>query len=125
MSLEKMSLTELRGIAQSLGVKDVFSKTANEIRSEIVVKQEKSLPVAPPPIPKPVYDARLMSRVPSRFCTKPELDEMIQPYVQRGLTLLYPEPEQWIMTYKGREDSGTLRQPLVSILRCADRLTRE
>ena len=49
MSLEKMSLTELRGIAQSLGVKDVFSKTANEIRSEIVVKQEKSLPVAPPP----------------------------------------------------------------------------
>lgn len=124
MSLERMSLTELRGIAQSVGVKDVFAKTANELRSEIVVKQEQKLPVPAAPIPKPVYDARLMTRVPTRHSNQEELEKLLEQHFERGLRISYPAPEQWLMQYKDREDSGTMRQSLLNILRCADKLMR-
>lgn len=124
MSLEKMSLTELRGIAQSLGVKDVFAKTPNELRTEIKVKQEQQLPVEPAPIPKPVYDARLMTRPPSKNSAQEDVEAMLAPYFERGLRISYPNPEQWHMQYKDREDCGTMRQSLLNVLRCAERLMR-
>ena len=124
MSLEKMSLTELRGIAQSLGVKDVFAKTPNEIRSEIVVKQTQQLPVPDAPIPKPVYDARLMTKPPSKYSNQDDVEAMLAQHFERGLRISYPAPEQWLMQYKDREDSGTMRQSLLNILRCADKLMR-
>lgn len=124
MSLEKMSLTELRGIAQSLGVKDVFAKSPNELRTEIKVKQTNSLPEPASTIPKPVYDARLMTRPPSKHSKHSDVEEMLAKHFERGLRISYPAPEQWLMQYKEREDSGTMRQSLLNILRCADKLMR-
>lgn len=124
MSLEKMSLTELRGIAQSLGVKDVFAKAPNELRTEIKVKQETQLPIPETPIPKPVYDARLMSKPPSKNSNQTDLEALLAVHMERGLRISYPSPEQWLMQYKDREDSGTMRQSLANIIRCADKLMR-
>lgn len=124
MKLEKQSLTKLRGLAQSLGISNVFQKTHNNLVQEIKLKQGESIPEPKAEIQPPMYDARLMNRPPSKKSEKDDLLQLLEQHIAHGLVIEFPHPEWWTMRFNMKEDSGTMRQPLGNILRCANEIMR-
>ncbi len=122
--LQGKSLTELRGIAQGYGIVDVFKQTENELRQSISLKQQEMQPKPKIEIPKPEYDARLMTKPPSKKSDQELALEMLAPYIARGLHLTFPTPEEWHMRMGKKEDTGTVRMPLRTLLSCADRMMK-
>lgn len=121
--LRSKSLTELRGLAQALGVSDIFQKDHAHLVQAIELKTQNIAPPVVPAIPKPEYDARLMTRPPSKRSSEAELRELLQPYVDRGMRLEITE-EQWKIAIGKKNDQGTLRMPLRVMLKCAEELMR-
>lgn len=119
--LQNKSLIELRGIAQSLGVADVFQKDHAQLLQAIEIKQQAVLPVPKLEIPRPEYDARLMSKPPSRKSNQADIEQLLVPYVSRGLHLKFDE-ERWYMQHGKKTDEGTLRMPLKIVMRCAEKV---
>lgn len=122
-ALRDKSLTQLRGIAQSFGVADIFSKDKALLIQAIESKQQALAPIPKVEIPKPEYDARLMSKPPAKRSDADELEKLLRPYIERGLKFTTTE-EQWFMSYDKKRDQGTLRMPLRAVLRCADEIMR-
>jgi len=122
--MQGKSLHELRAIAQGYGISDIFSKTDIQLRQDISLKQAEMQPKPEIVIPKPEYDARLMTRPPSKKSDRELAEEMLAPYVARGLTVTYPTPEEWHMRMGKKEDTGTLRMPIATLLACAERMVR-
>lgn len=120
--LDHMSIHQLRAIAQSFGVPDVFKLDTNQLIQAIHLKQETLVTPAPQPVPRPEYDARLMWKVPSQTCTQEEATEVLQGHMERGLHVTFPDPDRWHMQYGKKEDTGTLRMPLRTLLNCADKM---
>lgn len=121
MSLATQSLTQLRGIAQSFSIPDIFQKDKAQLMQAIELKQQT---IAPPPkieIPKPEYDARLMTKIPSRKANQEEIEELLAPFIQRGLQLRFTE-EQWFMSHGKKNDQGTIRMPVRIIIFCARKI---
>jgi len=123
MRLKGKSITELRGMAQSFGVQDIFTKTDLQLIQAIEMKQEAMQPVAPIVIPKPEYDARLMTKPPSRKSNQEEIEALLTEHVARGLKLSFSE-EQWFMHMGKKSDEGTIRMPLKTVLHCANEMLR-
>jgi len=121
MALSSKTLTQLRGLAQSLGVADVFALDRNHLMQEIQRKQlEVSIP-ARVEVPLPAYDARLMTKPPAKRMDIDELGKLLAPYVELGLRVEFT-PEMWKMTYNRKSDQGTLRMPPRVVLQCARKL---
>lgn len=119
--LKKKSLTDLRTIAQSFNVPDIFQKDKLQLIQAIEMKQH-SLVLAPKvEMPKPEYDARLMTKPPSRKSSQPEIEELVAPYVARGMHATYDE-ERWYFSFGKKTDEGTIRMPLRTVLYCANRV---
>lgn len=114
------SLTELRGLAQLLGVQDVFSMDRAHLQQAIDLKQQEAMPKPVPPLTLPPYDARLMKKSPARMSDKALLDDLLAPYVERGLKVTYPDPETWEFRCGKKIDTGTMRMPPRLILQCAE-----
>lgn len=120
-ALQQKSLTEIRAIAQALKVPDIFKKEKHHLIQAIELQQDILVPRPKIEIPKNVYDARLMSHSPAEKSSREELDELLVPYVQRGLKVRYDE-ERWYFSRDRKTDEGTLRMPLRVVLRCAERM---
>lgn len=121
--LLKKSVHDLRIMAQAFGVTDIFEKDQKRLIQDIELKQVANIV---PPLelpPRPPYDGRLMTEVPSLTSSPLELTELLEPHIMLGLKLSFQD-EHWFMHYGKREDSGTLRQPLRNILMCAEKLMR-
>jgi len=119
MSLEKLSIHQLRGIAQSYGISDIFSKTDIQLRQEISLKQTDQLPKVETVIPKPDYDARLMTRPPAKRSNEELVREAVANHIRMGLHVRFDE-ERWYFAHGKKTDEGPLRMPLIGIIRCAD-----
>jgi hypothetical protein len=119
LELRKKSLTDLRSIAMGFGVDDVFSKDANQLAQAIELKQEAMIPEPPVAVPMPQYDARLMTKIPSKKATREEVEELLREHVARGLNLSFTD-EMWHISQGRKTDEGTLRMPLRHILKCAN-----
>jgi hypothetical protein len=119
--LQKKSLTELRAIAQAFGVPDLFQKDKPHLIQAIETKQAGLAPAPKIEVPKPQYDARLMTRPPSQCSSREEMEELLAPYISRGLNVNYDE-ERWYMSFAKKTDEGTMRMPLRIVLHCAERL---
>lgn len=119
--LRNKSMTDLRGIAQSFGVADIFKKDQNQLLQAIEIKQKELSPVQPMDIPKPAYDARLMTKPPAKKTDRQLAEEYLAPYVVRGLHIAYDE-ERWYMRCGKRTDEGTLRMPPAHLLKCAEQV---
>lgn len=119
--LSTKSITELRGIAQSFGIPDVFQKDKPQLLQVIELKQQAIAPAPKVEIPKPEYDARLMLKPPSRKSSKEEIERLLAPYLVRGMHLKFDE-ERWYMQHGKKTDEGTLRMPLRIVLRCAEKV---
>lgn len=109
--LDQKTLTELRTIAQGLGVSDIFSKSVPELMQDIEKKHKDLIPPEKIVIPPPIYDARLMTQQPAMTCNKDELMELLQPFIQRGLKVFLGE-ETWRFSFGKKHDTGTLRMPI-------------
>lgn len=123
MSLETKSLTELRKIAQGFGVAEIFSKSATQLLQDIGLKQQELQPKPQIAIPQPPYDARLMTKAPSKRASIPEIEEALREHVAQGLKLSFTE-ENWRMSFGVKNDMGTIRMPLRSVLYCANQMMR-
>ena len=121
--LTTKTLTELRGIAQSLAVGDVFKKTRAQLLQAIELKQGALAPAERIELPKNPYDARLMTEEPGKMGDRQEIEQLLAPYVARGLALSFTE-EQWFMRRGNRSDEGTMRMPLRVVLKCAEALMK-
>ena len=119
--LRSKSLTQLRGIAQSFGIPGIFEMDQAHLIQAIEAKQQSLTPPSPVEIPRPMYDARLMDRPPAKKGTKQEMEELLKPYIERGLHLTFSD-EQWFMRCGKKTDQGTIRMPLKHLLRCAERM---
>lgn len=123
MSLKDKSIVELRGIAQSFEVPDIFQKDQLQLIQAIEMKQKAMIPAPKIEIPKPEYDARLMEKPPSKKSHSYEANELLAPYIARGLKFsVIDNDERWQMSFGKRTDEGTMRMPLKILLRCADKV---
>lgn len=121
MNLLTEPLSRVRGLAQSLGVKDVFGKTRESLIEEIRAKQQEYTPPVKTDIPQPEYDARLMSRPPAKKSDETIIRDFLKPYTDLGMHLSF-DHERWYISHGKRSDEGTLRMPPRVILDCARRL---
>lgn len=112
------SLTELRALAQSLGVPDVFKKERNQLEQAVLLKQQEA---APKPI---VVDIPLPMYIPTAVkASEYDIIPMITPYVSSGLKFRI-EGDRWYMSIGKMTDEGTMLMPVRAILGCAQRLMR-
>lgn len=121
--LETKSLTQLRAIAQGMGVSDIFNKSADQLRQDIGLKQQELQPKPMLEIPQPPYDARLMTKAPSRRASIPEIEEALREHVANGLKISFTA-ENWRMSFGVKNDTGTIRMPLRSVIYCANQLLK-
>lgn len=122
--LQGKSLHQLRSIAQGYGIADIFQKTETQLRQAIEIKQQELVPKPAQVSVMPQYDARLMTRPPSKKSTQDDLLELLRPLIDRGLYITFPTQEEWHMKWGKKEDTGTMRQPLKNVLECANRLCK-
>lgn len=121
--LRNKSLTELRGIAQSFGITDIFNKDILQLTQLIETKQVAMIPEPKIEILKPEYDARLMNRPPSKRSDQPQIENLLERHIAQGLSITFDE-ERWYMAHRKKTDEGTLRMPLAHVLQCADRVMK-
>lgn len=122
--LRHKSLHQLRGIAQSYGISDIFSMDDKQLIQAIEIKQQAHAVPAPiAEIPQPQYDARLMTKPPSKRSDEQSIREMLAGHVARGLHLSFTN-EGWRMQWEKRADEGTLRMPLRVVLHCANQIMK-
>jgi len=121
--LQSKSITELRGIAQSMGIADVFQLDKAHLIQEIDLKKSAVNKPAPVSVVNSPYDARLMAQAPGKIADKDEAMEALQPYVAAGLHVSM-DNERWYFKHGKKSDEGTLRMPLRTILKCAEAVLR-
>lgn len=118
------SIHDLRVIAQSMGVDDIFEKDAKHLIQEIEVKTDSYKP--PPPVqlpPRNPYDFRLLIDEPDPLADLDEVVELLEPLIALGLRVSFDE-EHWFMSFGVKTDTGNLRTPLRDMLACAENLMR-
>lgn len=121
--LKHKSIHELRGMAQSFGITDIFEKDATHLAQEIELKQQKLIP-APVILPdKPEYDAGLMTRPPARRASMDEITTLLEPYIKMGMRLTF-DNEVWSMSSGVKNDTGSIRMPLIHVLECARKVVQ-
>lgn len=102
------SLTEVRAIAQTLGISDIFSKTKAKLEQEISLKK------APEPIVNTLVETPIIV---NDLSHPPSLDA----FIARGLK--YSERDgRWYMSFGERTDEGNLDVNELQLFRCAERI---
>lgn len=124
MSLQDKSITELRTIAQGLGVAGILSKTSSQLISAIEAKKETIFEVKPPAPETIIIDSRLRDAPPAESVTEDMLLEVLLPFINRGLIVEFPDEYTWEMINGKRTDTGTMAQPLRNVVRCAERIMK-
>lgn len=122
--LRDKSLHELRAIAQGYGIEDLFSKDAKQLTQDIELKQVAMIPEPAIVIPRPEYDARLMTKPPAKHSNVDDLMDLLKPYIERGMRFKLVDEETWEMACGKVTDTGSLRMPLRVILGCAAKVMR-
>ena len=109
MGLTDKTLTEVRELAQTLGIQDIFSKTRKKLEQEIALIQ-KPADIAPEPI---VVDIVQAEEFP--------VDDVLKPFIDRGLRYRV-DNGRWYMAHGERTDEGSLDMPIAHIVRCAEKI---
>lgn len=98
-----------------------FTFADNKLRLIETIRDFMAAKVPPLQIPDPLApsDQRLSISVPKFISTQVEISDALADYIKRGLRLTFPTEDQWMITITKKQDSGSLRMPLVDIVRCA------
>lgn len=117
----KQSLTELRGLCQSMGVKWAFSDDMNALRQKIELRQIDMLPPPVLPVVQQPDDQRMRTMQPAEVSDEIMIRQLLEPYIARGLQVSF-EHNHFHFRYKDRFDTGTMRQPPRVVVGCAARM---
>jgi hypothetical protein len=120
-ALQNKTIVQLRGIAQSYDIPDIFSMDEVKLKQAIEIKQGGLFPEKKIEIPKPAYDSRLMTKVPGKMASQVEAEALLKPYMDKGLKVSFTQ-EQWFMSLGKKTDQGTMRMPLRHLVNCAAKL---
>jgi len=104
--LDDKTLTELRTIAQGLGVDDIFSKSPAHLMQDITQKHGELIPKE-----KIVIPIEYKTLPTGDIIDTTQLMELLEPYIKRGLRVVLSE-ETWKFSRGNKNDSGTLRMPI-------------
>lgn len=107
------SLTALRSIAQSMGIKFSFGQSAPQLQEAIDIKIAEGIPE-----PQPVTTEH--EPTDGQY----NLEFELQPFIKRGLRLSFHDADSWQMDTGARRDSGRMDMPIRSIEMCAEALFR-
>lgn len=122
-TLRDRSIHELRGMAQAFGVADIFEKDIPHLIQDIELRQQTLAPAPVPLPPLPDYDARLMTKPPSKRSVPDDVVTLLEPYITRGLRFTIDDnAETWAMQFNKVTDSGTMRMPMRHLLEAARRV---
>ena len=124
MTLRDKSVHELRSIAQSFHIDDIFSKDADRLIHEIEIERDGLIPEPTVVIPKAEYDARLMTRPPSKTSKETDILMLLDGHIKLGLRINFPDAESWEMYAGKKTDCGSMRIPLRVLIACADKMMR-
>ena len=104
--LNEKTLTELRTIAQGLGVEEIFSKSTAHLMQDIEKKHGELIPKE-----KIVIPVEYRTLPTGEIVDKAQLMELLEPYIKRGLKVVISD-ETWRFSRGNKNDSGTLRMPI-------------
>lgn len=108
MGLEDKSVVELRELAQSLGVSNIFSKKKEILIQEISLKQSGEVTK-----PEPIKVDIVSSDMP--------VDDALKPFIAMGLKYRVVDG-RWYMEHDIRTDEGSVDMPILHVVRCAERI---
>ena len=123
--LVNKSITELRGVAQAMGVVWGFGDDKDRLIHLIETKRDVTVPPAPVlDIPLP-NNQLLRTLPPARISREQEIMGFMQPYIDRGLRFTISDDLQtWSMQAGIKTDSGTMRQPPRILIECAEKVLK-
>lgn len=112
-ALQSKSIIQLRGIAQSFDIPDIFKKDAQQLIQAIEIR--KNAVSIKETVVIPVVEVASLENVVSQ----PEIEDALREHIKRGLRLTFTDT-QWLMACSPKNDQGSLSMPLRHIVRCAD-----
>lgn len=114
--LEDRNITELRAMASAVGITVSFADTKTQliaaIRKTVDVKAAKPLPFAP------------IGIKPEEGSSQANIVNALQPLIERGLIVTFPDANTWHMERNKMSDSGNMNMPLMSVVRCAEAIIK-
>jgi len=117
--LESKSITELRGMYASMGGDVNFSDSKTTLITKIGLRISDRMPKVDPIQTAVPEDQRLRTNPPAHNMDQESVTEALQPFIDAGLRLSFPEHDSWQMSFGKKTDSGSLRVPLRVIVGCA------
>jgi hypothetical protein len=111
--LQDKTLSELRGIALSLGIKNIFSLDKLLLLQEI--ENNKNVALA-----KEIkQDINIsVSNSNRKRLSEAQVKDILKPLLDLGLIINF-EGDSWVMHKGIKEDSGSVFMPLRDVVRCA------
>lgn len=123
--IEQKSITELRGIAQAVGLKLDWRWDKSKLIRKIKETTDNALNGVPTESDEP-SDARLRTVPPARNLPQNDVMKALEKYKERGLIVTFPTPDSIRLTRTiVREDQCSLRVPLRVIVECARRIVND
>lgn len=117
--LEALPRAKVMSYAANLGMGTPFNEKKADLINRVVMVQSSAIePKKPEPEKIVVVQA----------VEKPDQEEVrkaLQSFVDRGMVLTFPDENSFQIEYKAKRDSGTLHQPLKSIVRVAEYICRQ
>lgn len=114
MSLQKKTLTELRGIAQAMGIELKWDDGKEHLLQKINL--HVAAKVQPPERPIEI-NIRQDSNNPT--VTPEMLETALRDFKPLGLQVSFPDAHTWELYCNQKRDSGSMYMPLWNIIQCA------
>lgn len=117
-ALASKSLVELRGIAQSLGLPDIFTSS----KTHLVQAIEHKISAGGEAVRESLPPARIvveLDQAPGESGDRAAIRRALEPYIARGLRLSFSD-YGWMIDMAGRHDEGCWGVPLRVICACAE-----
>lgn len=107
-----------------MGAEFTFGMDSEALRNSIRDHVDAQVPRPRIPDDLKPSDIRLATDLSDLVCTQVDVAEACLDAIDRGLTLTFPTADTWLIEINKKQDSGTLRMPLVDIVRCVKEIMK-
>ena len=114
MSLNKKTLTELRGIAQNMGLIPRYDVGREQLLQDI--SMYVAAKVAPPE--KPIQ-INILQGSDTGVLRQDDILHALRGFIELGVNISFPDEHTWMMECNGRQDTGTMSMGMWNVIQCA------
>ena len=118
--IDKKSIIELRGIAQSLGMIPKSSWTREELLNHIKGYTNEKIRE-----PEPSVVINIVNQPDDRNLTQAGVLDALKGFIELGVTVTFPDNATWQIECDGRKDSGSMSMSLWSMIQCVKALMQK